>query len=285
MSHTLTDEQRALIESNRQQALEKRKLAEAQQVQTTLTNSAGTAEPDKPKKPKKLPATKMSSNYYEYNLATMRDTKGGFLEEEPKHDSPTKKRRVINVDDIAYNPDPEECPLCAECGSLDLDMIYLKIFKVYVCKSCIEAVPDKYSLLTKTEAKDDYLLTDSELRDRALFPVWEKPNPHKSTWNNMLLYLRMHLEKFAIEKWGSLENLDKEFERRVDEKRARKEKKYNQLRRRTRVEEWEKKRREKLKLQAEHEHEFENVADTSDGEATEQKCIVCGIVVEVEELF
>ncbi|KAJ2850620.1 hypothetical protein J3B02_003646, partial [Coemansia erecta] len=57
------------------------------------------------------------------------------------------------------------------------------------------------------------------------------------------------------------------------------------LRRRTRVEEWEKKRREKLKLQAEHEHEFENVADTSDGEATEQKCIVCGIVVEVEELF
>ncbi|KAJ1821764.1 DNA repair protein rad14, partial [Coemansia sp. RSA 2598] len=87
----------------------------------------------------------MSSNYYEYNLATMRDTKGGFLEEEPKHESPKKKRRIIDINDIPYNPDPEECPLCVECGSLDLDMIYLKLFKVYVCKSCVEAVPDKYS--------------------------------------------------------------------------------------------------------------------------------------------
>ncbi|KAJ1807540.1 hypothetical protein LPJ75_004778, partial [Coemansia sp. RSA 2598] len=55
--------------------------------------------------------------------------------------------------------------------------------------------------------------------------------------------------------------------------------------RRTRVEEWEKRRREKLKLQAEHEHQFESTAGTSDGEATEQKCVVCGIAVEVEELF
>ncbi|KAJ2704815.1 DNA repair protein rad14 [Coemansia sp. IMI 203386] len=283
MSQSLTDEQMALIETNRKRALEKRKLAETRQTQTAAATGQS-------KQREKLPATKMSSNYYEYNLATMRDTKGGFLEEEPKHDSPQKKRRVIDINDIPYDPDPEECPMCTECGSLDLDMIYLKVFKVYVCKSCTETVPDKYSLLTKTEAKDDYLLTDDELRDRALFPVWEKPNPHKSTWNNMLLYLRQHLESFAIEKWGSLENLDKEFERRVDEKRARKEKKYNrsvaELRRRTRVEEWEKKRREKLKLQAEHVHQFENLASTnSDDEATEQKCVVCGIVVEVEELF
>ncbi|KAJ2297224.1 DNA repair protein rad14, partial [Coemansia sp. RSA 2706] len=170
---------------------------------------------------------------------------------------------------------------CEECGTIDLDVAYLKVFKTKVCKPCIEKIPDKYSLLTKTEAKDDYLLTDGELRDRDLFPVWEKPNPHKSTWNNMLLYLRRDLEQFAVKKWGGLEALDREFERREEEKQRRKEKKYKRsvadLRRRTRADEWEKQRRERLQLESEHEHTFES---TGDGE---QKCSSCGLEIEVEE--
>ncbi|KAJ1997618.1 DNA repair protein rad14, partial [Coemansia thaxteri] len=90
---------------------------------------------------------------------------------------------------------------------------------------------------------------------------------------------------FATKKWDGLDNLDREFERRVDEKRDRKEKKYKQsvanLRRRTRVEEWEKARRERLQIEAEHEHTYESI-DSEDG--TTQKCTVCGLVIEVEEL-
>ncbi|KAJ2067361.1 DNA repair protein rad14, partial [Coemansia sp. S155-1] len=208
----------AQIEANRLQALERRK-------QKTATDESV----DKTAKPKKVVKSKMSSGYYEYDFSKMNDTRAGFLEEDATAaGSPEKKRKVVSIDDIPFNPDPNDVTKCCECGSIDLDMVYLKIFKVMVCKPCVDKIPDKYSLLTKTEAKEDYLLTDSELRDRELFPVWEKANPHKSTWNNMLLYMRQHLESFAAKKWDGLENLDKEFERRIDEKRERKEKKYKQ---------------------------------------------------------
>ncbi|KAI7825506.1 hypothetical protein BX661DRAFT_199333 [Kickxella alabastrina] len=256
----LTPEQLALIESNRQRALTKRKHAEQSQSQTPASSLAppGPAE-------KKLRATKMSSGFYEYNLSTMRDTRGGFLEEERSDNVPEKKRKVLEIDDIPYDPDPDECQMCVECGSLDLDVTYLKVFKVMVCKPCVDKISDRYSLLTKTEAKD-------------LFPVWEKANPHKSTWNNMLLYLRQHLESFAIKKWGSMEELDKEFERRIDEKRARKEKKYKH-----RWQEFEKTRSKKLNLEMEHEHTFESTGNCDEDGSEEQKCTACGLVVEVLE--
>ncbi|KAJ2387230.1 DNA repair protein rad14 [Coemansia sp. RSA 2611] len=261
MSEQLTAEQLAKIEANRLQALERRKLKAAP---PTADGSA-----DKTEKPKQLRKSKMSSGYYEYDFSKMNDTRAGFLEEDPTAGSPEKKKRkVVSIDDIPFDPSSET--KCCECGSVDLDMVYLKIFKVMVCKPCIDKIPDKYSLLTKTEAKE-----------AKLFPVWEKANPHKSTWNNMLLYMRQHLESFAAKKWDGLDNLDKEFERRIDEKRERKEKKYKQsvanLRRRTRVEEWEKTRRQRLNIEVAHEHDYEPIDDGS-----EQKCTICGMVIEVE---
>ncbi|KAJ2792635.1 DNA repair protein rad14 [Coemansia linderi] len=234
MSEQLTAEQLAKIEANRLQALERQKLKAAP---PTADGSA-----DKTEKPKQLRKSKMSSGYYEYDFSKMNDTRAGFLEEDPTAGSPEKKKRkVVSIDDIPFDPSSEA--KCCECGSVDLDMV--------------------------------------ELRDRELFPVWEKANPHKSTWNNMLLYMRQHLESFAAKKWDGLDNLDKEFERRIDEKRERKEKKYKQsvanLRRRTRVEEWEKTRRQRLNIEVAHEHDYEPIDDGS-----EQKCTICGMVIEVE---
>ncbi|KAJ2512226.1 DNA repair protein rad14 [Coemansia sp. RSA 1939] len=287
MSTPLTPEQLALIETNRQQALEKRRRAQTNAEKEQPATQSHGSQPKQQAGEKRLRASKMSSGYYEYNLSTMRDTKAGFLEEDlsekQQQQLAEKKRKLIVVDEILYDASTHgNNPKCCECESLDLEVTYLKIFGVKVCKPCIESVPEKYSLLTKTEAKDDYLLTDSELRDRDLFPVWEKPNPHKSTWNNMLLYLRRDLETFAIKKWGSLEKLDEEFENRAQTKRERKELKYKkavaELRRRTRADEWEKRRRERLHLEKEHEHVFESTDDCS-----QQKCSVCGLVIEVEE--
>ncbi|KAJ1899931.1 DNA repair protein rad14 [Coemansia sp. S17] len=257
MSKQLTAEQIAQIEANRLQALERRK-------QKTAVAPATDESVDKTAKPKKVVKSKMSSGYYEYDFSKMNDTRAGFLEEDATAaGSPEKKRKVVSIDDIPFNPDPNDATKCCECGSIDLDMVYLKIFKVMVCKPCVDKIPD------------------NELRDRELFPVWEKANPHKSTWNNMLLYMRQHLESFAAKKWDGLENLDKEFERRIDEKRERKEKKYKQsvanLRRRTRVEEWEKTRRQRLNIDNAHEHVYEPIDD-----GCEQKCTICGMVIEVE---
>ncbi|RUP49386.1 XPA protein C-terminus-domain-containing protein [Jimgerdemannia flammicorona] len=103
----------------------------------------------------------------------------------------------------------------------------------------------------------DYLLTDSELRDPELLPHLSKPNPHKATWNNMMLYVRqmvcdiaflvminrmatmqltdiyvciyivlsnaLQVEEYAFKKWGSAEGLDAEYERRQSEKKRKKE--------------------------------------------------------------
>jgi len=51
---------------------------------------------------------------------------------------------------------------CRECGGLEIDWQWDDVFRMQVCGRCKEKFPEKYSLLTKTEAKDDYLLTDRE---------------------------------------------------------------------------------------------------------------------------
>jgi DNA-repair protein complementing XP-A cells len=71
-----------------------------------------------------------------------------------------------------------------------------------------------------------YLLTDSELDAEANLKHILRPNPHKSTWSSMKLYLRFQVEKYAGEKWGGEEGIDAEFERREGERKKRTEKKF-----------------------------------------------------------
>jgi len=220
--------------------------------------------------------------YCDYNLSEIVDTKGGFLIE--KNDDEYEKEREQEKK-VKYampiNLELDKNPKCQECDSLDIDYNYLDNFNVLVCRNCRTKMPEKYSLLTKTECKEDYLLTDSELRDRELLPCWERPNPHKSTWNNMMLFVRYQVEEYAFKKWGSEQGLDDEFDRRETEKRQRKEKKFNaklkELRRNTRTSIWLK---EKKKV---HVHEFgETAVDKETGESV-RRCKTCGFLEEFEE--
>lgn len=43
---------------------------------------------------------------------------------------------------------------------MDLDLQLRAVFQVLVCSKCKQERPDDYSLLTKTECREDYLLTD-----------------------------------------------------------------------------------------------------------------------------
>ena len=107
-----------------------------------------------------------------------------------------------------------------------------------------------------------------------------KANPHKSTFANMMLFLRCQVEDFAWKKWGSPEALDAEWQRRVDEKKKKKNKKFEEglkeLRRRTRETVWQKRKDQ------EHQHEFGVVEKGPDG-VGKQVCHECGFTVEVEE--
>ena len=110
----------------------------------------------------------------------------------------------------------------------------------------------------------------------------EKPNPHKSNWSNMFLYLRCQVEKFAIEKWGSLEKLDEEFERRNEEKKERKEKKFQkkmiELRRKTKTSSVLKKKTQS------HKHEFGEEFYDPETEEFSQTCVTCGLVTTYDKL-
>ncbi|KAJ1980201.1 DNA repair protein rad14 [Dimargaris verticillata] len=220
----------------------------------------------------------------------MVDSRGGFILPElyPKGLMADELSRIKPVEktlleDLPIPLDRDLAPKCRECGSLDVDPLFFKIFTLTVCPACKQAHPEKYSLITKTEAKQDYLLTDEELRDAAILPHWEKPNPRKSTWNNMMLYVREQVELYAFKRWGGEAELDKEFERREEEKKQRKAKKFKanlrDLRNRTRTSLW-----QRRDFDAKHVHEYGELVENPETGETEKTCQTCGLTIVVTEL-
>ena len=262
------------------------------------------------------------TKFVEYDFSKMTDTKGGFLtaeddphnkalhsqntDEKPAHMTMREWERhqlLRSLRDQKAGPfEPglsvlkkEENKVCQECGSLEIDWKWVDIFGCAVCNACKDKVPEKYSLLTKTEAKEDYLLTDPELKDEELLPHLERPNPHKSTWNNMMLYLRYQVEEYAFEKkWGSAEALDEEFAKREGEKKRRKEDKFksklNELKKKTRVDAYRRSRRagggggefgDEIGRGGKHTHVWGRPVENEEGVGV-KTCVECGM--EVEEL-
>lgn len=93
---------------------------------------------------------------------------------------------------------PTQQPKCQHCSSPEIDFSLHTQLKCAVCYPCKDKYPERYSLLTKTEVKADYLLTEGECRDEDLLPHIEKPNPHKRHWGNMWLFLRCQVEEYAF---------------------------------------------------------------------------------------
>ncbi|GAA6061426.1 hypothetical protein JCM10212_002007 [Sporobolomyces blumeae] len=242
------------------------------------------------------PLKNMIGSYVEYDLSTLKNSRGGFLlegeEDDPKKQrerrmqQELKEKRLENarvqgqLRGMAMSIDPKQNPRCVHCGTTDLDEQLLNVFGVRVCTPCKKELPDKYSLLTKTECKEDYLLTEPELKDTELMPHLLRPNPHRPTYSNMMLFLRCQVEAYAFsdKKWGSEEALDAEFERRERDKRDKKSKKFEkklvELRKKTKTNVWHK------RVEEAHVHEF--VDATKDDGSHVQRCETCGVEVEVE---
>jgi DNA-repair protein complementing XP-A cells len=125
--------------------------------------------------------------YVDHDFSKMTDTKGGFLSTEddpynkvlnapgaegskPAHMTLKEWERHQLLKSLRQRKEgPFEPGLsllskdgvkCRECGSPEIDWQWEEVFHCAVCSRCKEKFPEKYSLLTKTEAKDDYLLTD-----------------------------------------------------------------------------------------------------------------------------
>lgn len=85
-----------------------------------------------------------------------------------------------------------------------------------------------YKLITRTEAKNSYLLKDVDLdkREPPLKYIL-KTNPHNSNWGEMRLYLEKQVYDRSMHIWGSEEKIEEELEKREENKVKSKVKKYN----------------------------------------------------------
>ncbi|KAL8921115.1 MAG: hypothetical protein Q9208_005868 [Pyrenodesmia sp. 3 TL-2023] len=262
------------------------------------------------------------AKFVEYDFSKMTDTKGGFLtaeddphnkalhqpnsEDKPAHMTLKEWERHQLLRSLRQRKEgpfepgiralkKEENKICRECESLEIDFKWEEIFGCAVCNACKDKYPDKYSLLTKTEAREDYLLTDPELKDEELLPHLERPNPHKATFHNMMLFLRYQVEDYAFgKKWGSAEALDEEFSRREKEKKKRKEDKFKsklqELKKKTRVDAYRRSRKggggggefgDEIGRGGKHTHTWGRAVENAEGIGV-KTCVECGM--EVEEL-
>ncbi|KAJ3936657.1 MAG: hypothetical protein NXY57DRAFT_1045985 [Lentinula lateritia] len=288
---SLTPDQVKQVELNRLRA--KARQRDREQETSSSTNSNGkrpmgtTSASGQNQKAPRLQRDSRLGTYFEYDLSKMVNSKGGFLLADDKEvDEATRRKemererqRTMQNMEPPIHLDLDKNPRCQECQSIDIDHTYKNVFGCLVCKRCTKEKPERYSLLTKTECKEDYLLTDPELRDQEAMPHLLKANPHKSTFANMMLFLRYQVEEFAWKKWGSAEALDVEYERRMAEKKRTKNKKFEQglkeLRKRTREGVWQKRK------DAEHKHVF---GPDGDGDQAEHAQISTALEVEKLEV-
>jgi hypothetical protein len=87
---------------------------------------------------------------------------------------------------------------CCECSALAVNVQFHELFHLDVCNTCIRAFDAKFGLLSKTNAKAEYLLTEADL---APLKFIEKKNPRKKSYGTMKLYLKAQLRAAALKRW------------------------------------------------------------------------------------
>lgn len=81
-------------------------------------------------------------------------------------------------------------------------------------------------MITKSTCQNTYLLNDYDLKH---FNYLVRPNPHKGTWSNMNLYIEEEIVKYAIQKYGSLEEIESIKTKRESDLLGRKKKRMRKV--------------------------------------------------------
>ncbi|KAK0090399.1 hypothetical protein PV325_000681 [Microctonus aethiopoides] len=205
------------------------------------------------------------------------DSGGGFLIE----DDDELEREMLNFKETPA-PIIENLPSCEICQKEFKDSILLTKFDHPVCDLCRDP-DDKHSLITKSEAKEEYLLKDCDFdkREPPLKYILKK-NPHNNRWGEMKLYLHLQIEKRALEVWGSEEVLLEEREKRDMKRQESKVKRYNkkvkQLRMEVRSSIYDKTKK------ASHTHKFGADTYNEDDDTYTHHCIECNYEETYEKM-
>ncbi|KAG8227011.1 hypothetical protein J437_LFUL000317 [Ladona fulva] len=197
------------------------------------------------------------------------DTGGGFLLEEKDLEEP---KEPVKIQSEPASIVKHDRPHCLECQEEFPDSFLYQNFSHEVCDKCRDN-EDKHCLITKTEAKNEYLLKDCDFdkRDPPLKFITKK-NPHNSNWGEMILYLQLQVEQRAIEVWGDEEKLNEQKEIRQEIKEKAKLKKYNKQIKALRM-----KVRSSLydRTTSNHQHEFGPETYNEEEDNYTRKCLTC----------
>ncbi|KAL8565210.1 hypothetical protein ACOMHN_001108 [Nucella lapillus] len=141
---------------------------------------------------------------------------------------------------------------------------------------------EKYELITKTDAKNKYLLkdVDFDVREPALKFILRK-NPHNPHWGDMKLFLELQVAARAKEVWGDEEKMEDAKEQRSVNKEKAKKKKFDkrvkELRMTVRSSLW-------RKDMSAHEHQYGEETFDEDSDEYSKTCSTCGHVLTYEKM-
>jgi len=234
-----------------------------------------------------LKKSRLLAHPYNKKSAAVKDKKlvdsgGGFFIEE---DEELNKEATTKISEVPPPLMPPDLPTCEDCQKDFADSYLFATFSHAVCDECKNMEKDgPHELITKTDAKKEFLLKDTDFeegeRGKGLQFLLRK-NPHNPKYGDMKLFLRLQIEKRALEIWGSEEDLEKEHENREERKLALKSKKYEK-----KMKELRKAVRSSLftKDLSAHTHKYgEESYDESKDEYT-KICDECGHVLTYEKM-
>jgi len=182
-------------------------------------------EPEIVSKPDTVSNKKRSREEFENELIEKQASAHFFRSiEEEAQDIEKYEMEMVEMADIVemeykQKNNTKQSQRCQEpqCESLTICPMYFKHFGVSVCREC--KWKTKYKCLSKTNAKKQYLLSEGDINS---LKCWIKEikrsenNEGDNRWmpKYMKLFLKYELEELSIEKWGSLEGIEGERNRR-----------------------------------------------------------------------
>ncbi|KAI6205200.1 hypothetical protein M3Y94_00765700 [Aphelenchoides besseyi] len=184
-------------------------------------------------------------NQEDYNAAGGFDAEDDHTEERRARIAEMAQKKRDREAQIGKRPDD-----CVDCERPLIESFLWDSYNHPVCNDCRKNDNTKYKMISRTNAKKDYVLKDEDLDiRRPILRYISKKNPNNPRYGDMKLYLELQIRERATVVHGSLEILE-------DTKEMRQEKK-----RRNGVETLRKQNQEmradiKLDDNAVHEHEF-----------------------------
>lgn len=171
---------------------------------------------------------------------------------------------------------------CLDCNEKFIASYLRDNFDYNVCDKCRDP-DDKHSLITRSDAKNDYLLKDCDFDKREpILKFVSRKNPHNERWSEMKLYLHIQIEKRALEVWESEENLVKQHELRDENRAKTKLKKYRknlkQLRMDVRSSLYDR------TSEARHDHKFVSEIYNEDEDNYTRTCTTCQYTETFEKM-